>query len=277
MRTRLLYHSLLLAIFVGGCATPLLNIPEPTEQQLVEARKHLGNTAPSEFTLPGSMEALQTEFDKAAVRVISAADRLCREVRLHSSDARCSPILLRPQLYRSQEVNAFADEHDRIGVYTGLLFNMRVRSEIAAVLAHEYAHVMLGHVQKKGSNTLTGMLVGSGLAVALASASGTHLDDRTMEAWQKLGVLAGSRAYSPEMEIEADRLAVYMLKKAEYPVTAMRDVIVRLHRLKTPNRSSGTSVGRVGFLETHPSDDRRMAHILSAVKDVLAGVPLMEK
>lgn len=31
---------------------------------------------------------------------------------------------------------------------------------------------------------------------------------------------------------------------------------------------------KVGFLQTHPSDHRRIAHILNAVRDAEVGVPL---
>ena len=94
------------------------------------------------------------------------------------------------------------------------------------------------------------------------------------DSWMRAGILAGARAYSPEMEIEADRLAVYILDEAGYPPTAMRDVIVRMHRIMPASKRKVSSPTRAGFLDTHPSDDRRIAHILSAIRDVRAGVPL---
>ena len=115
------------------------------------------------------------------------------------------------------------------------------------------------------------------LGGVVAGASGVPLDSRTLDTYQRLGIMAGSRAYSPEMELEADRLAVYILQEARYPGLAMRDALVRLHHLKTSPVASGALVGRVGFLETHPSDDRRIAHILSVIRDVAAGKPLTMK
>ena len=89
-------------------------------------------------------------------------------------------------------------------------------------------------------------------------------------------MVLGSRAYSPEMELEADRLSVYILEEAGYALGAMRDALVRLHRTKTGATSSGTAL-QVGFLETHPSDDRRLAHMLATIEDVRADVPWMGK
>lgn len=276
MRSRLLYSALLFTVLTGGCSTPVLTLQEPTNEEYVEARQSLHATVLSEFTIPPDWSVLQKEFDKIAVRVISAADRLCREVRPHYGAAKCGQILLRPQIYRSDDINAFADEKDRVGILTGLLDNMRVQSEIAAVLAHEYAHVMLGHVDKKQSNTSMGILASSMLVGFLAGLSGQQLDLQTLDTAQGIGIYIGSRAYSPEMELEADRLAVYMLQKAEYPVTAMRDVLVRTNRLKLAKRPNGTALNRVGFLETHPSNDRRMAHVLAAISDVTNGLPVMK-
>ena len=274
--TRLLAKSLLMVILMGGCATPVLNIQEPTEQQLVAAQKSLDYAILPESPLPETMTQLNDGFVKASAHVVVAARRVCQRLKPRIDTVRCEAILTMPKIYNDKDVNAHADKHDNIAVYTGLLLNMPVESEIAAVLAHEYAHVMLGHVHKKMTNMMTGMVLTSMLGGALAGASGTYLDSQNLQALQQLGLLVGSRAYSPEMEIEADRLAIYILKEARYPITAMRDSIVRLHRLKSPNRSSGVSA-RVGFLETHPSNNRRIGHILSAIRDVTAGVPLMQQ
>lgn len=92
--------------------------------------------------------------------------------------------------------------------------------------------------------------------------------------WMTVAMIVDGRACSPEVEIEADRLAVYILSDAGDTTTAMRDTIVRMHRITPPKRKRGYSPSQVGFLDTHPSNDRRIAHILSAIRDVRAGVPV---
>lgn len=276
MRTHLLFTYLLSTLLVG-CATPALTIQEPTEQQLIEARQHLNMDPPTDTRAPDAKPDPKTMFESTAIRVANAAQRVCERVAAHLEIGRCSAAWTMPILYTEDEVNAFADEHDRIGVFTGLLHHIPIESELAAVLAHEYSHVMLDHVDKKGDNALAGLIIASVLGGVVAGASGVPLDSRTLDTYQRLGIMAGSRAYSPEMELEADRLAVYILQEARYPGLAMRDALVRLHHLKTSPGTSGASVGRVGFLETHPSDDRRIAHILSVIRDVAAGKPLTMK
>ena len=47
-----------------------------------------------------------------------------------------------------------------------------------------------------------------------------------------------------------------------------------MHRITPPKRKRGFSPSRAGFLDTHPSNDRRIVHILSAIRDVQTGVPV---
>ena len=218
-------------------------------------------------------------LDRVFGPVRASAIDVCRRLNAESASgfsgpARCVEVLISEvTLYtRERAINAFADEYDDIGVFAGLIKTMGTDAELAAVVAHEFSHIMLGHIEMKKKNALGGMAIATGLAGVFSYYSGVT-DQKMYQQWQRTGMLAGSRAYSPEMEIEADRLAVYILKEASYPPTAMRDAIVRLHRAKPPRRKGMFSPRRVGFLETHPSNDRRIAHILSAVRDANAGVP----
>ena len=276
MSTRCFLPFLLMAFLLSGCASPLLTIPEPTEGERVVARQILYSTSLADAALADTMDELMEQVNTINVKVVTATQRVCQWYKSSLSALRCNAVWnVAPTVYTDDTVvNAFADEKDNVGLYTGLLFNMRLESERAAILAHEYAHVMLGHVQKKGNNALMGSLLGGALTAVLA---GKRINRQSMETGQRLGVLFGSRAYSPEMEMAADRMAVYILREAGYPMTAMRDSLIRLHRLKASPSSRRGSISRVGFLETHPSDDRRLAQILSAVHDAVTQVPLTKK
>ena len=279
MSARLPLGYLLIALLMGGCATPLLTIEEPTEQELVAARQVLNDTSLTDAALADTMDELMEQVNTINVKVVTATQRVCQRYKPSLSVLRCRAVWnVAPTVYTDDTVvNAFADENDNVGLYTGLLFNMRLESERAAVLAHEYAHVMLGHVDKKGTNMVTGSLLGSLARVAYAASTGHALNPRAASALEKLGRNVGSRAYSPEMEMAADRMAVYILREAGYPVVAMRNSLIRLHRLKASPSSVRGAISRVGFLETHPSDDRRIAQILSSVHDAVTRVPLTKK
>ena len=175
---------------------------------------------------------------------------------------------------RDPDVNAYADHRNNVGVFGGLVELSGSDGEIAAVLAHELAHIMYGHVEKKIRNALVGATLAGGFTAYAQSQSG-YYDGRAVENAMILGSTIGSRAYSPEMEIEADRTAIYILREAGFSTAHMRNFIVRMSRAKpAKSRFLGLLPSRVGWLQTHPSNDRRIAHILSAIEDSAAGVPL---
>jgi len=261
------------SLLLSGCAKPLLNIPEPTEELRTQARATLDSATLAEPARPFTVESMKEGYATAFSRVVFAVNRVCKRLEPTMKDLRCEAAITMPQIYRSDQVNAFADEYNNIGVSGALLTKVRVEAELAAVLAHEYAHIMLGHVEKKMKNALAGAALAGGLAGAYGAMTRTD-SSQYAQGWMTAGMIAGGRAYSPEMEIEADRLAVYILNDAGYPPTAMRDAIVRMHRITPPKRKRGFSPRQAGFLDTHPSNDRRIAHILSAIRDVRAGVPV---
>ena len=261
----------LLAAALAGCATPHLDIAEPDERQRAEAEATLkhAQVGPARKTAAGQMVPT---VNRVLRRVRLASHAVCTELRL--PEERCKPMLEAKVLVhtKKKDINAFADDDDNVGVYGGLVHHMGTDAEIAGVLAHEFAHVMYGHVESKKINAIIGGLLLGGLA-AVASAGSGGDDRQLVRDSTRLGWEFGAAAYSPEMEIEADRTAVYILHKAGLPLTAMQSALLRMSRAKA-QRSSGTFAGTVGFLETHPSDNRRIAHLISAMEDVRAGKPL---
>jgi len=261
----------LLAAALAGCATPHLDIAEPDERQRAEAEATLKHAQvdPARKTAAGQMVPT---VNRVLRRVRLASHAVCTELKL--PEERCKPMLEAKVLVhtKKKDINAFADDDDNVGVYGGLVHHMGTDAEIAGVLAHEFAHVMYGHVESKKINAIIGGLLLGGLAAVASAGSGGDgrqlVRDSTRLGWE-----FGAAAYSPEMEIEADRTAVYILHKAGLPLTAMQSALLRMSRAKA-QRSSGTFAGTVGFLETHPSDNRRIAHLISAMEDVRAGKPL---
>ena len=258
-------------ILLAGCATPHLDIAEPDERQKAEAEatlKHARVGPPRNV----AADRMVPTVNRVLRRVKRASHAVCTDLKL--PEARCKPILEAKVLVYTQEkdINAFADSNNDVSVFGGLVRNMGTDAEVAGVLAHEFAHVMYGHVERKQTNALLGGLilgVLAGAASAAAQADGRQLiRDST-----KLGWEIGSTAYSPEMEIEADRTAVYILRRAGFPLNALQSALLRMNRADA-DRSSGAFSGTVGFLETHPSNDRRHAHLISAIEDVRAGKPL---
>lgn len=259
------------AVLLAGCATPHLDLAEPDERQKAEAVATLKHAriGPPRNTAAGQMVPT---VNRVLRRVRRASHAVCTDLKL--PEERCKPMLeAKVSVHtKKKDINAFADADDNVGVYGGLVRHMGTDAEIAGVLAHEFAHVMYGHVEKTQTNALIGGLI-LGVLTGVASAAARSQDQTPVRDMTKLGWEIGSTAYSPEMELEADRTAVYILRRAGFPVHALQSALLRMNRADS-DRSSGAFSGTVGFLQTHPSDDRRHAHLISAMEDVRAGKPL---
>lgn len=266
-----------LILFLGlamlvGCAKPVLDLAEPEAEERATARMTLETTRLAPRPPPEGPLDMKARLDSVLPDIRHATYQVC--TRLNLKEARCTEAAFAPVTFfaLSRELNAYANLQDEVGVFGGLA-KISTEAELAAVVAHEFSHVMLGHVQKKTKNALAGMMIAGGAAAAYAGYTRTDASAYG-EDWMRAGAALGSRAYSPEMEIEADRIAIYILHEAGYPPTAMRDAIVRMYRANPPKRRGLFRPKQVGFLQTHPSNDRRIAHILTAITDAEAGVPL---
>ena len=260
------------ALALAGCSQPVLDIDEPSEGQRISAEEALNSTV-----VAPARDIHKSEMVSAVERILPsirvASLEVCSELSLPAQrceQVRIAEVSVSPNI---DDPNAFADAQDNVQMTGGIVRISGSDDEVAAVLAHEFAHVMYGHVESKMSNALVGLAIAGGIALAVGSDGSVH-DQQRSEDILRLGYGIGSQAYSPEMEIEADRTAIYILRKAGYQTTAMRDSIIRLSRIDLAHKH-GSNSQRVGFLQTHPSSDRRIAHIISAIDDAEAGVPLI--
>ncbi|MBC8105753.1 MAG: M48 family metalloprotease [Anaerolineae bacterium] len=121
-------------------------------------------------------------------------------------------------LVNSKTVNAFTTGGEHMYIYNELLQQAQTEDELAAVMAHEYAHVYGRHVQK-GTNRQLPLLIGGALA---GGAAGYALggDDNKMAAASAgagLGGAAGQFAnmgFTRKDEDEADKYGFYFYTRA---------------------------------------------------------------
>lgn len=260
----------LVALVVVGCASPVLEIAEPSEEHKETADFALERVVlePSRRTPPWEMKAA---LGRVLGPIRHAAFAVCLD-EIGYDAGKCGRVLpARVNLYSAETgINAYADQWNNIGVLGGLVAEMGSDEELAGVLAHEYAHILLGHVGKKIKNALAGAALAGGVA-AWSQSYSRNYNPQVVHSAMQLGAMVGSRAYSKQMEIEADRVGVYILKAAGYDPYGMGDAILRLSRAKPKGtRFLGLLPARIGFLQTHPNYDRRIAHILSAIEDAKA-------
>lgn len=154
-------------------------------------------------------------------------------------------------------INAFALPGGVIGVHSGLLLTAQSESEVAAVLAHEIAHVTQRHLARMQENQGRSQLwlLAAVLAGALAGTRSSN-SDATFAAINAGVGLSASRqlAYSRDFEREADRLGMQYLVAAGFDPRAMPAFF---QRLQQDQRYSDNS--SFGFLRTHPLTVERIS------------------
>jgi predicted Zn-dependent protease len=155
-------------------------------------------------------------------------------------------------------INAFALPGGFIGINSGLFLQTQTESELAAVMAHEIAHVSQRHIarmfekaEQMSLPTLAAILGSIAVAAAASPALGGGL---------MAGTLAGSQQmyidFTRHNEEEADRVGIDILAQAEFDPNGMPDFFGRMGQA---NRYNDDPSSIPEFLRTHPVSTKRMA------------------
>jgi len=162
------------------------------------------------------------------------------------------------------QFNAFAVPSGQIVVHSGLLESTESEGELAAVLAHEIAHVTQNHIARRLELSRYDNLFALA-AVFAAAASG---DSDSMQA----AVMAGQGSaisrhlrYSRGFEREADALGIRSLALAGYEPHAAVSV---LHKLRHAGKFNSTQAFE--FLLSHPLTDSRISNLTQRSKTLIA-------
>jgi predicted Zn-dependent protease len=164
-------------------------------------------------------------------------------------------------LVNNEAVNAWCMPGGKVVFYTGILPYTQNEDGIAVVMGHEIAHAVAAHGNERMSQMLAVQLGGIALTVALAQQPG-----ETRELWMAafgLGAQVGLLLpYSRLHEYEADRLGLTFMAMAGYdPNEAVR------FWDRMAQQQDGKNVPE--FISTHPSDDKRIAHIKEVIPEVM--------
>ena len=159
---------------------------------------------------------------------------------------------------RSEQINAFAAPGGYVGMNTGLISTAESESEMAAVLAHEVAHITQRHIvravesMQKASLPIMLAMVG-----ALIAAQGAGSGDAAQAA-----IVGGSALLQQQQinftrgnEYEADRIGIQTLALAGFDPNAMSTFFWRMGRATRANVGEGVPE----FLRTHPVTTTRVS------------------
>ena len=154
-------------------------------------------------------------------------------------------------------VNALAAPGGYIFVTKGLLALLKDEAQLAAVLAHEVAHVSQRHVVEavRKSRIADAVIPNYVKASARKAEFMSQVADLAVEtAWKGL---------SREDELQADRLGIEYAAKAGYDTAAYREV---LESIKERSGSPDASKELKFLLSTHPKAEDRLAAVDEALK-----------
>jgi len=156
----------------------------------------------------------------------------------------------------SADVNAFALPGGYVYVTRGILALANDSSELAAVLAHEIAHVTLRHARARSNRTRTTEIVDRVVTGVFGSAV-----DADQVAQRSKRSLA---AFSQNQELEADREGVMIAGKAGYDPQAAARFLAAMGRFA--KFAAGQSEQGDDFLSSHPSTPDRVQKAVESAR-----------
>lgn len=223
------------------------------------------------WTLPSLSEALSPystreleQLEKEFIQLINQSDSIERNplasqfvnnigMRLAKYGRIKTPYFF---IVKSKEINAFAGPGGYIGINSQLILTTSNESELAAVMAHEIAHVRLHHLysmiehQKQMRIPMLASLLASaalgilnptaGMGAMMASISGFSQDNIN---------------FTRSKEKEADRIGIDMLIKAGFNPQAMAAFFKKMQE----NSRYYYTANIPAILRTHPLDADRIA------------------
>jgi len=292
MRTHLLAVALLLliALFSASSACPQDSpaeddaAPAPAETSPEqEAAPAAAETTPEEEAAPAPVEMTpeekaDAEIGKRAAEEVKKSFKLIEDSpdapRIAAIVERLRPLTEKPhQTYQvsiidSAALNSFAIPGGYLYYTQGLIDAVESDDELAAVTAHEMAHIALSHSRKLMSkDERYQKILGPLVLVSILSDSKT-IDPGAIALIGAHIVQDALNHYGREAELEADHAAVLYLNQSEryYPV-GMLTVLEGLARLE-----GGRPQVEMGVFQTHPESRQRVEAVLAQLEEL--GIPV---
>jgi predicted Zn-dependent protease len=258
-----------LAVAVAACAEVMNALEGATDENTAEGqlirganrlRKSAQDLDPSEEHFIGRSVAAQIlalpQYPVLSDETATAyVNRVGLAVAMTNDDVRQPFLDYRFAILDTDEVNAFACPGGTILVTKGLLKKTQNEDELAAVLAHEIAHVTLRHgveaiQQANLAQAFTYLVSGTAQAALspedLKALSGVF-DDSVKDVVRTLI----TNGYSRDAEVAADQLGRKFLAHTGYDPQALTRVLGKMH-------STG---GAGGMFATHPAPQDRMSSL----------------
>ncbi len=182
-------------------------------------------------------------------------------VKLANADERASEPY-KVTILNSPIANAFALPPGELYVTRGLLALANDASEVAAVMAHEIAHITAKHALQREEEEKRAAVISQAASVIQSKQK-----SQEVEALAQRTIASFSRS----QELEADQIGIRVAAKAGFdPYGAVRflNALGRSAALRNSLMGHGASAGTPDLLATHPSTPERVAQAINAARQI---------
>lgn len=159
----------------------------------------------------------------------------------------------------TNEVNAFSTSGGHIFITKGMLKCAEDEDSLAAVIAHEIAHIQLKHSLKaiKASRWTNALKQTATAAVSVAGNAelANDMNDMVGDVFTEMV----QNGYSKEQEFDSDTLALTLMADSGYNPNKMYKMLEMLEKIQN---------GNTGVYKTHPSPQERIKNIDNSIKKV---------
>ena len=169
----------------------------------------------------------------------------------------------------SSEINAVSAPGGYVFLTKGFLNILPDEDALAAVLAHEVAHIVKNHgVNAISNSNLTGALLIIGKEVAASQTSGytSELTSLFGDSVNQVFDTLINSGFSRSQEYEADAYAAELLVRAGYNPEALNAALQKLE-------SAGAASDAGGWSSTHPKASKRLGELEDIIPDLNAKFP----
>ena len=242
----------LIGCIVSGCVRSEFNLASQhqeytmtsTEKEVEMGRK-IARQVVRELPLTAD-EPMQQRVRSIGERIAAVCDR--------------KELVYQFAVVQDENVNAFSLPGGYVFLHDGLVKKTANDDELAGVIAHEVAHIAARHAIKRYESLLGAQLL---QLATLAARQGQ------VAGGMSIAMQAAQLAYARQDELEADRLGVKYMKRAEFNPKGMLTFLETLHEVERERPSYlPRGVTRPYYALTHPYVPER----IRTVKEALYGV-----
>lgn len=243
-----LFSLLFIAILTAGCATS----PTGQSQLLLFPDSEMARMGAVAFEetkkrTPPSNDPRLISYVQCVASALTREDRTSTQWEV--------------QIFESPDVNAFALPGGKVGVYTGILKVATNQHQLAAILAHEFEHVLANH----GNARVSAAYATQGALTLTQALAGTPSPMKD----QMFGLLGVGAQYGILMpygrgqETEADVLGLDLMARAGF------DPRQAVQLWRNMSRAAGGKSPPT-FLSTHPANEDRIRVLTQRMPQALS-------